>query len=112
MSAANRIWLPVFVGVVFAAGVATGVLFSEYLQSAPAALEQRPPSPLPTQLTEMLSAELQLTATQRVRLEGIVDARRRNFAEVRAGMRLRFERDVNDLVTEVRDILTPVQREK
>jgi hypothetical protein len=114
MNGASRIWLPAFIIVVFASGIVTGLLFSEYLQLGSVAREgaSRRRLPLPIQLTEMLADELQMTREQRLRLDAIVNVRRRNFESVREEMRKRVESDASSLTTEIREILMPEQLEK
>jgi Spy/CpxP family protein refolding chaperone len=109
MNGGNRVWLSAFVVVIFAAGVATGVLLAEYAQARPSARSERPPGPVPVFLTEMLADELHMTREQRVRLDAIVEARRRNFEIVREEMRKRFEADASDLAIDIQSMLTPEQ---
>jgi len=106
-------WLIAFVALVFAAGVATGVLLHQVLQPAPLASE-RPLRPSAAALVEMLGQELQLTSAQQARLEQIVMARRRDFEATREVMRERMSNEASALDNEIRNKLdlTPEQRER
>lgn len=109
MNRGHRVWMSACVVLIFAAGVATGVLFAEYAQARPSATVERSPRPMPVFLTGMLADELHMTREQRGRLDAIVDTRRRNFEIVREEMRKRFEADASGLAIEIQSMLTPEQ---
>lgn len=108
----HRAWLVAFVLVVFTAGVAAGVLAAGHLRFAPRAGEPRPFLPPPDVVARMLADDLQLTPEQRAALDAIVADKRRSLAARREEMRQRFEQDADSLANDVRQILTPAQREK
>lgn len=108
---ASRAWLFAFVLVVFAAGVAAGVLTAGYLDFAPGAT-RRSFVPPPDAVARMLANDLQLTDAQRAALDAIVAARRGAVAARREEMRQRLEQDADGLANDVRQILTPAQQQK
>jgi len=113
MKPVRGIWLTAFVMVVVSAGVATGVILHQRLQSAPLAGEPhiRPSAPM---LVAMLGEELRLTAEQQVRLEQIVRTRGRDFQATREAMRARMTNDASALDHEIRTQLdlTPEQQQR
>jgi len=112
MPAARQSWVVAFGLVVFAAGVAAGVLAAGYLHTTPRVTERMLLPPPPEAIAQMLGDELQLTAAQRAELDAIVAAKRRMLALRREDMRRRFEQDANSLASDIRQILTPAQQEK
>jgi Spy/CpxP family protein refolding chaperone len=112
MSGTHRHWLIAFVFVVFAAGVAAGVLADNYINLAPNSTERGLFPPPPETVARMLADDLELTAAQRAQLDAIVAVKRRMLALRREDMRQRFEQDANSLATDIRQILTPAQQQK
>ncbi len=115
MDRTARIWLPMFTLVLFSAGIATGVtgvLLFRNLQPAASAEERSRPMPSPGQLTALLTDELRLTRAQQEQLTAIIAARRSKFDALREQVREQFERDAGELADDVRQILTPEQRQK
>lgn len=113
MTHARFPWLITFVTLVFAAGVATGVLLQQTLQPVPVAREFAM-RPSPGALVTMLGEELQLTSTQEARLQQLVMDRRQAFEASRAAIRERMSEEASGLHNEIRTKLdlTPEQRER
>lgn len=112
------VWFAVFAVVVFAGGVAAGVLLDRFLV---------PPGPLfpfarglrgpdPDRLADRLARELSLDAAQQARVRAIFASRReqvrRMHQELRADARRRFAAEQAALREELRTVLTPAQQEK
>jgi hypothetical protein len=108
----HRSWMLAFAAVVFAAGVATGMLAASWWQLVPRGVERVALPPPPEVVARMLGDELQLTVQQRTELDAIVATRRRALAMRREDMRQRFEQDANGLANDIRKILTPAQQQK
>jgi Spy/CpxP family protein refolding chaperone len=105
----RRGWLIAFVGLVFSAGVGTGVLLRTYLDpiSAAAAL---PPRPSPGGLVQMFTKELDLTQAQQGQLERILLARRHTFGAFSEDIRQRMDAERDRTIVEIDKMLTPEQR--
>jgi hypothetical protein len=102
-----------FAVVVFAAGVATGLLAADWWQLVPRGVERTAlPTRPPEVVARMLGDELQLTVQQRAELDTIVATKRRALAMRREDMRQRFEQDANSLANDIRKILTPAQQQE
>ncbi len=108
----HRARLLAFVLIVFTAGVAAGVLAAGHLRLGPQSVDRRPYLPPPDAVARMLADDLQLTTGQRAALDAIVAAKRRSLAARREEMRQRFEQDADSLANDIRQILTPEQRQK
>ena len=108
----HHAWLVAFVLAVFTAGLAAGVLAADHLGLVSSATQPRPSPPSPDAVARLLADDLRLTAEQRMAFDAIVAARRRALAARREEMRQRLEKDADSLANDIRQILTPPQRQK
>jgi Spy/CpxP family protein refolding chaperone len=111
----RRRWFGVFMGLVYCAGIGTGILLRQYLESSPTASEMRPgfPGPPPPgMMANVLAKQLDLSDTQRAQVETILSARRQKLGSLGEQIRTRMESDRADLFAEIDRILTPEQRPK
>ena len=113
-----RVWLALFVIVVFAAGVAAGTLLTRRagFVAGPRLVdfERRSPGPFarpPSErMIERLSEHLDLTAEQRRELDEVLTRRRTRLQEFHETVRTRFEREQRGLRDSIRGVLTDEQR--
>jgi len=70
------------------------------------------PPPLPPEMVNRLSSELELDATQRDQLKKILDDRRNRLEAVHREARERFEKEQRDLQTAIRAMLRADQQGK
>jgi Spy/CpxP family protein refolding chaperone len=114
------IWFAVFAVVVFASGVASGVLLDRlFVGPRPApgiAMGGFRGGPNPARLAGQLTRELSLTSEQSARVQAIFDERRgqvrRMHRDLRAEARRRFVEEQGSLRAEIRAVLTPEQQVK
>jgi Spy/CpxP family protein refolding chaperone len=106
---ARRGWLIAFVGLVFSAGVGTGVLLRTYLDPISAAAAF-PSPPSPGSLAQLFTKELDLTRPQQEQLERILRARRHTFGAFSEDIRHRMDAERDRTIVEIDKILTPEQR--
>lgn len=111
------IWFAVFAVVVFASGVASGVLIDRLVGAPPpSAVGGFRGGPNPARLAGRLSRELSLTAEQSARVTAIFEQRRgqvrRMHRDLRAEARRRFVEEQGSLRAEIRAVLTPEQQAK
>lgn len=120
MTAATRarVWMGLFVLVVFLAGLGAGVVAGPWLGFGP-----RPgfgpgrggPAvpPIGGRMLERIGSRLDLSADQRERLSALFDARRERYRalgrEMRREMRARFAAEQETLRAAIAEILTPAQ---
>lgn len=125
-----RIWFALFVLVVFCVGGAVGLLAGRHLPprpDGPGFLGGRGgpgrggppfgrgpggPPPLPPDLVNRLSRELQLDTAQQGQVKKILEERRDRFEQVHREARERFEKEQRELHTAIRAVLRPDQQEK
>jgi Spy/CpxP family protein refolding chaperone len=125
-----RIWFSLFVLAVFCVGLAGGVLIGRRLSPdrsfvrafrPPPGADFRGPMGGPGEriggapagrLIERLTRELDLTADQRSRIEGVLTARRTRFDSLQQDVRAKFDAEQESLRNEIRAILTPEQQQK
>ncbi len=117
-----RIWFALFVLAVFCVGLTAGTLIGRRMVGP-----IMPPGPAfgafgpgrpgrggpgAERLVERLTADLQLTPEQRVQVEGVLKSRRERLNQLQHDVRERFEREQQELRTEIRKVLTPEQQQK
>ena len=114
----TRVWIGLFVLVVFLAGLGAGVVAAPWLGFGP-----RPgfgpgrggPAvpPISGRMLERIGSRLDLSDGQRARLSALFDARRERFRalgrEMRREMRARFAAEQETLRAAIAEILTPAQ---
>jgi Spy/CpxP family protein refolding chaperone len=118
----QRIWFALFVLTVFCTGLASGVFLGRRMTSgaepsASRAVTERPGMlpPFgraggPFFMAERLSQVLELTPTQRDRLDEVLKASRARAAITQREVRARFEDEQRTLHSQIRQILTPDQQ--
>ena len=120
----TKIWIGLFVLVVFLVGLGAGVVAAPWFgggprmgrmfgpggQGGPPRPGGRPP--MSERLMERLSGSIELTDEQTDRLEAVFDARRDRFREMSRTMRERFDRERDTFRTALADILTTEQMEQ
>ncbi len=105
-------WFAAFVLLLVAIGAGGGMLLDRALVNRPSvrqAGQQRATLPHSSRLTERLADDLALTADQRIKLQQILDGRRKRLDALQAEVQARFGKEQDDLRTEIRAILTPEQ---
>jgi hypothetical protein len=127
-----RAWFATFVLAVFCLGGAIGFVLGTRMPPGPGGpgrgfLGQRggpgrggPPfargplgaPPLPPDLVDRLSHDLQLDAAQQDRVKRILEERRDRFEQVHREARERFEKEQRDLHAAIRAVLHPDQQQK
>ena len=116
-----RVWVALFVLVVFCAGLATGVLLGRRMVRPPergfAGMPGPPPlgggrrgGPPPGILIERLSRELQLTEDQRTRIGVVLKASRERLDGLQQETHDRLEAEQRELRDKIRQELTPEQQ--
>jgi hypothetical protein len=121
-----QVWFAAFVALVFAAGVATGVLIGPRLFGGPgpglAPSLGAGPGPgqgfgpvepglmMPAPLVGRLAAELGLDAEQQKKLEAVLARRRERLLSFNREARDRFETEQRELRREIAEVLTPEQQ--
>ena len=112
----TRVWVGLFVLVVFLAGLAAGVVAAPWLGFGPRpgfgssrGGPGRPP--MSSRLLERMSSRLDLTTDQTARLEAVLDARRDTFRTISRDMRDRIEAERETFRSALAEILTPEQME-
>lgn len=110
----QRLWLIVFVLCVFASGLATGLILSRWVLTPPTGARLGPPPdpPAPAQIVARMRTNLDLTPQQEEQLLRLFEERRPRLAEFQQDVRARFERERQELRSELAKILTPQQLEK
>ena len=113
-----RLWLAVFVLVVFVAGMAAGTLFTrrveffrgprieDFNRRGPAPFA-RPPE---ERMIERLSRELDLSDEQRRQLDQVLAERRTRLQDFHESVRTEFEQEQRGLRDAIRSVLTDEQR--
>ena len=117
-----RIWFALFVLAVFCVGLTAGMLIGRRMVSPMAPLGPEfgafggpgrgGRGPGPERLVERLTADLELTAEQRVQVENVLKSRRDRLNQLQHDVRDRFEREQQELRAEIRKVLTPDQQQK
>ena len=111
-------WFAVFAVVVFAAGLASGVLLDRVLGAPPpvAAFGGWRGGPNPARLAGRLTRELALTPEQSAKVQAIFESRRdkvrQMHRDLRADARRRFQAEQGALRGEIRAVLTVEQQAK
>jgi Spy/CpxP family protein refolding chaperone len=110
------LWFALFAVVVFAAGLASGLLIDRVAGRSRPAWSGMRGGPNPARLADRLTRELALAPEQHARVRDIFDQRRdrvrRMHRELRAEARRRFEQEQASLREEIRGVLTPDQQAK
>ena len=110
----TRVWIGLFVLVVFLAGLAAGIFAAPWLGRgmppgrAFGAGGPRPPA-MSDRLMQRMTPRLDLSAEQSARLGALFDARRDRFRAMGREMRERLAAERGSFRTAVADILTPAQ---
>lgn len=108
----TRVWVGLFVLVVFLAGLAAGVVAAPWLGFGPRpGFFRGPGPPLSGRLIERMSSTLDLTDDQTARLEAVLDARRDTFRAISRDMRNRIETERETFRSAIAEVLTPEQME-
>jgi Spy/CpxP family protein refolding chaperone len=123
-----RIWFSLFVLAVFCVGLAGGVLIGRRVAFDRAAVRGfRPPppgadfrgplgermgGPPSGRLLERLTRELDLTADQRAKIEGVLTTRRPRLDALQQEVRAKFDAEQESLRNDIRAVLTPAQQQK
>lgn len=116
----TRMWVSLFVLVVFLAGLGAGIVASPWLALGPRpgfgpglGLGGPPVPPLSGRVLERMASRLDMSDEQIERLSGLFDARRERFRsidrEVRREMRARFAAEQETFRAAIAEILTPAQ---
>lgn len=114
----TRVWVGLFVLVVFAAGLGVGVLAGPWLGPGPRfgfgpGRGGLPVPPLRGRVLERMASRLDLSDEQSERLAALFEARRERFRaisrEMRRQMRARFAAEQETLRADIAAILTPAQ---
>ena len=114
--ASTRVWVGLFVLVVFVAGLAAGVTVGPWISQGPprgfrpAAPPGGPPPPRMTErLLDRIAADLDLTVEQDRQLRDVFETRRRRLRAINQEVRGRFEAEQAQMNAEIAVILTPEQ---
>ena len=112
----TRVWVGLFVLVVFLAGLGAGVVAAPWLGFGPRpgfGLSRGGPgrAPMSNRLIERMSSTLDLTGDQTDRLEAVLDARRDRFRAISRDMRDHVEEERETFRSAIAEILTPAQME-
>ena len=116
----TRMWVSLFVLVVFLAGLGAGIVASPWLAPGPRpgfgpglGLGGPPVPPLRGRVLERMASRLDMRDEQIERLSALFDARRERFRsidrEVRREMRTRFAAEQETFRAAISEILTPAQ---
>ena len=110
----TRLWIGLFVLVVFLAGLGAGIVAAPWLDRGGRPERGfgrdglRPPGGS-ARLVERMSSRLDLDDEQAVRLRTLFDARRDRFRTLRREMRERLAAEQGSFRTAIADVLTPEQ---
>lgn len=114
----TRVWLALFVLVVFLAGLGAGIVAAPWLGFGPRpgfgpGRGGPPVPPISGRMLERIGSRLDLSDEQRERLSALFQARRERFRtigrEMRREMRARFVAEQETLRAAIAEILTPAQ---
>jgi hypothetical protein len=125
-----RIWFALFVLAVFCLGGAGGFVLGRRMppprdpllafgrggpgggRGGPPPFARGPGGPLPPDMVNRLSSELQLDAAQQDQVKKILDERRDRLEDVHREARGRFDKEQRELHAAIRAVLRPDQQEK
>jgi Spy/CpxP family protein refolding chaperone len=125
-----RIWFALFVLVVFAVGLAGGVIAGRVVTRRPAIERgverdrgprdfgpggpgsRRGGGPPPRVLADRLAKDLGLTAEQQAKVEAVLTASREHVESLQRDVRERLDAEQRNLRDEIRKVLTPEQQQK
>ena len=116
----TRVWIALFVLVVFLAGLGAGIVAAPWLGFGPRpgfgpGRGGPPVPPISGRMLERIASRLDLGDEQSERLAALFDARRERFRtigrEMRREMRARFVAEQETLRAAIAEILTPAQME-
>lgn len=116
----TRVWIGLFVLVVFLAGLGAGIVAAPWLGFGPRpgfgpGRGGPPVPPISGRMLERIGSRLDLSAEQSERLSALFEARRERFRnigrEMRRQMRARFVAEQETLRAAIAEILTPAQME-
>lgn len=127
----TRLWIALFVALVFVCGVSLGIATSAWLGprrggdgvrgpfghgpdgrwGPPEGRPGGPPAFVSERIISRLEADPEFTSEQRERLEALFEEREQRFRAVSREMRTRFEEARISLREDIAEILTPTQME-
>ncbi len=117
----TRLWIALFVALVFVCGLSLGIAASAWFGPRPDAGRFRgpfrpdgrrgPPAFISERIIDRLERDPDFTDGQRERLEALFAERQQQFHEFNREMRDRFETERASLHDDIADILTPTQME-
>ena len=114
----TRVWIGLFVLVVFLAGLGAGIVAAPWLGFGPRSgfgpgRGGPPVPPISGRMLERMGSRLDLSDEQSQRLAALFDGRRERFRtigrEMRRQMRVRFAAEQETLRAAIAEILTPAQ---
>lgn len=110
----TRVWIGLFVLVVFLAGLGAGIVAAPWIGFGPrpgfVPGRGRPPlPPISGRMLERIGSRLDLSADQSERLSALFDARRERLRSIGREMRARFVAEQETLRAAIAEILTPAQ---
>jgi Spy/CpxP family protein refolding chaperone len=117
----TRVWIGLFVLVVFLAGLGAGIVAAPWIGFGPRpgfgpGRGGPPVPPISGRMLERIGSRLDLSDDQSERLSALFDARRERFRsigrEMRREMRARFVAEQETLRAAIAEILTPAQMER
>jgi hypothetical protein len=119
MTTRPRLWFLLFSAMMFAAGTATGLLLSGFIEPPLLARpDDRGPGgpfgglPAPTAIVQRMSQDLQLSKEQQQQLQSLLEDRRGRLGQFQQQVRTRFDEEHESLRASIRRILTPAQFER
>lgn len=109
----TRVWLGLFVGVIYLAGAGTGIVLSQAVGPSFGPRGPMPramPGPRPSldMLVRLMTRDLDLSADQQDALKALLEQHRDRLASVQEA----FQQEAQSLNDGIRQLLTPAQREK
>ena len=102
----RRLWIGLFVAVIFVLGMAAGAGVTRFMRFGPPFGRRPPPPPSPTMVADRLTRELNLTPEQRTQLEVVLrqgserlDQFHRETGDAYAKLRKELDADIERLLT-------------
>lgn len=105
----NKLWVVLSLIIVFAAGLAGGILLDQYILRKPRSVEKKKSSVhFPT--LETMAEELRLTAEQRETIRGFFEKSEDEFKTLRSNMRSHLSSMRKRLIEDIKNVLDEDQR--